>query len=374
MRMLLMAMLALGSGLQALTLDAFDYKDAAAAAQAWKPAGESEAPGILKGRDGVHAASFPCRFSAMKDWRAYWDRELKADLSGGGQIVVRLKSPDPAAFSQAVLYFRAGTGWYRLPPFSVGKEWGTKVLPKSQAVPEDKPLGWDKVDLVRLALLPAAPRRDGELELAFLGLADGLPESELIEHPALPRKGAALEAGGGPLWIDDFEDGDLVNALKAPWRAACDAKGLGTTLRPRPLACLAPGADNSAHALGISGHFGKSRAPWPYALLSTGLRPEGKGADLSKFKSLQFMAKGDGKSYQVLLGQESVSDFGEYRAEFTAGKDWALQSLPLDGFAQPGWAKPVRRSFVDVTALQFMPAGMDDEDYAFEIDDLRLSK
>ena len=374
MRMLLMTMLALGAGLHALTLDAFDYQDAAAAALAWKPKGESEAPAMLRGRDGVHAASFPCRFGALKDWRFFWERDLKADLSGGEQIVVRLKSPHPEAFTQAILYFHAGTGWYRMPAFSVGKEWGTKVLPKNQAVSEDKPLGWDKVDLVRLAVLPAAPRRDSELDLAMLALSKDLPEAELVEHAAVPQKSPPLEASGDQLWIDDFEDGDLMNALKVPWTAKCDSKGLGTTLQPLPLHCLAPGADNSAHALGISGHFGKSRAPWPYAMFATALRPGGQGADLSKFKSLQFMAKGDGKSYQVRLGQKAVADFGDYRSEFLAGKDWALVTLPLENFSQPGWAQPVRRSFVDVTALQFTPAGLDDEDYSFEIDDLRLSK
>src|SRR4051812_14303859 len=116
MGMLLTMILGLAAGLPGAVLEGFNYKDAAAAA-VWRPLGESGPvkPAALSGTGA--ALDFPCGFGSGNDWRVLWDRPLPADMSAGDQVLLRLRSPDPGAVSQGILYFRAGGGWYRLPPF-----------------------------------------------------------------------------------------------------------------------------------------------------------------------------------------------------------------------------------------------------------------
>ena len=59
---------------------------------------------------------------------------------------------------------------------------------------------------------------------------------------------------------------------------------------------------------------------------------------------------------------------------FSAPREWTKIKLTFKNFMQPGWAAPVKKSFVDVKTLQFSPSGMSDEDYELEIDDLKLLK
>lgn len=800
MRALVMAMLMLGGALQALTLDKFEYKDSASLRAVWQPVGESKAPEATMGADMVRAAKLPCHFSTLKDWRVYWDRDIKVDLSKSEQITVKLKSPDPTAVGQAILYFRSGAGWYRMPAFSVGPRWEAKVLARSQAAAEDSPAGWDKVDHMRIGFIPAS-KRDTAVELAEIAARSGWPlsylgsvggykdfagadkglreiakgkpcendlkvrlrlakailakataekdpearQDEILEgrklvaqayalvqepkkdefrcvwvhhgdglralggdrvtrwkdavpalkaagfnaiapnmlwsgtafypskivpvnskvkadgdflqeiidaakplgmkvhvwkvmwqtgegwladngvgekfkgrfqidakgkeqpwlcpcdeqnreyemaallevaknypidgvhldyirysgqevsyspmcrkrfekdHPkvenwpadcapggkrfdeyaefkretitsfvreirarlkkqspkvelsaavwsiisiardsvsqdwplwareglldwvstmtytedaesfkgavvaqkevmgdktklypgmqvtfdggrvvatdtivdeikavrdlglggftlfeygdqlhdtifpylaagltregdyqlkiretpayakaAVPVKGRDIKFEGKTLLLDDFEDGNLVNNLRSTWSAECDENKLGTTLAPKPLAPFEGGPGHSKFAIGITGHFGKNQAPWPYASLHCGLNPAGEGADLTPFKVISFMAKGDGKNYEVVLSQEAVKDYGYYRSSFKATNEWTEVVLPLKNFMQSGWAAPVKKSFVDVKALQWSPAGMNDEGYELQIDNVKL--
>jgi uncharacterized lipoprotein YddW (UPF0748 family) len=193
------------------------------------------------------------------------------------------------------------------------------------------------------------------------------------QRPPVVKAGEALKATGKGkakhLLIDDFQDGDLVNKLRSPWSAVADNNGLGSSLQDQPLHLSISG---SAQSLGLRGHFGHDRAPWPYALLSTGFNPGNQPVDLRAFSHLRFRARGDGKAMEVVLKRASVSDYGDYRASVTPGADWQSFDIALDEFRQPGWAEPVPRGFADASLLIFQPGSRDDEDFWFEIDDVEL--
>jgi uncharacterized lipoprotein YddW (UPF0748 family) len=186
-------LLPLATRSNAEVLDNFNYKDNAALQTAWLPQGESKPALLSMSGDMVRKAQLPCGFSALKEWRVYWDHDLKANLSSSDQILVKLRSPDPTAVGQAMLYFHSGLGWYTLPPFSVGSNWETRVLTKSQAALEDKPAGWDKIDRVRIAFLPGA-KRDTVVELAELGVRSGWPLSYLGSVGGFKDLNAAVKA------------------------------------------------------------------------------------------------------------------------------------------------------------------------------------
>lgn len=208
---------------------------------------------------------------------------------------------------------------------------------------------------------------------------EGAYELRFREVPAQQREvkvevGEPLPQGRGPLRIDDFEDGDLVNELRAPWSAEVDANALGSRLDGQPLRPSQGGAQASVHALKLAGHYGHNRAPWPYALLATGFAPGYPAVDLRPFKALRFWARGDGKALELVLRRKAVTDYGDFRASVMTGPDWARYRLALKDFRQPDWAEPVPAVFSDVTMLIFQPGGRDDEDFWFEIDDVELER
>jgi hypothetical protein len=179
MRALWLVMAAAVSQAGALSMDKFDYKDSAALRQAWLGQGEAKAPELSMGGDMVRAAELICNFSNLKDWRLSWDHDVTLDLSESQQICITLKSPDAAAISQAVIYLKSGAGWYRFPAFSVGPSWETKVLSKEQAVTEDQPSSWSKIDRIRLSFMPGTPRRDTRVEVSDISARSGWPLSYL---------------------------------------------------------------------------------------------------------------------------------------------------------------------------------------------------
>jgi hypothetical protein len=225
----------------------------------------------------------------------------------------------------------------------------------------------DQLQDTDLPYLRAGLLREGDAKLAFRPLPDWAKSSE-------PQAGEKLKAPGKELLIDDFEDGNLVNRLRSPWSAEMDNNKLGTTLAPNPLTPFQGGAGKSRFALGITGHYGKNQAPWPYAMIRTAFSPGSDPMDLSAFKTLAFDVKGNGKNYEVALIQESVKDYGYARQAFKAGPNWETVRLKLRDFGQPGWAAPVKKKFVDVKAVQFQPSGLNDEDYEIQIDNVRLER
>jgi hypothetical protein len=48
--------------------------------------------------------------------------------------------------------------------------------------------------------------------------------------------------------------------------------------------------------------------------------------------------------------------------------------VSLSDLAQPGWALAVEPGLVDVTGLVFQPGSRDDEDFWFDVDDVRLER
>ncbi len=235
-------------------------------------------------------------------------------------------------------------------------------VPKPSEISDQAPASAAELDAGLLAL----DQRLARLKPAIFKL-----NLELEALPPSARKGRSLPSGAATLLLSDFEKGELKHALGGVWEASFDPYQLGTTQSPTPLVLAAGGAQGSARALRISGHFGKSQAPWPYA----DIRASFENSDLSPFSKIRFWAKGNGKSYIVALIRSAVRDYAYPRATFVAPAQWTLVELSFDAFAQPNWGRKIDAGRFDVTGISFQPGPtFNDEDYDLAIDGVTLVK
>ncbi len=198
---------------------------------------------------------------------------------------------------------------------------------------------------------------------------NSIPAPEVVGLVLHPKKGKKL-------LVDDFEKGAAVNKLGGEWMTDCDKNNLGTTLSPMPFTPTKGGHKGSVkYAAHISGHFGKSAAPWPYVALTATLTAGGGAVDLSQFKAIEFWQKGDGKVYSLALGRAAVQDYCNFREEFKSTPTWTKVTLKLSDFTQPAWGKQVPYKLSDITNMTFSPgASFSDEDYDLWVDDVTLVK
>ena len=186
-------------------------------------------------------------------------------------------------------------------------------------------------------------------------------------------RGKHLKALKGKVLVDDFESGQVTNRLGGVWQVELDDHKLGTELKDKDHFIVEGGANGSKYCARIFGHFGKNVAPWPFASVYTSLDAKDP-VDLSPFKAVEFMVKGDGKKYDLLIYLAQVTDFAHYRHSFTATKEWTKVRLKLKDFKQPDWGAKVKRDYRLVKEILFAPSGMNNEDFDLSIDNVTFVK
>jgi Complex I intermediate-associated protein 30 (CIA30) len=159
--------------------------------------------------------------------------------------------------------------------------------------------------------------------------------------------------------------------LGTEWLTYLDENKLGTKVNP--FAIVKDGSPKGSKGHGhFSGHMGKSKDPWPWAVLDLGFGDNGP-KDLSAYTHLRFYAKGDGKKYRVRLGRDAVKDYCDFEYTFVAPKKWTSINAPLAEFTQPKWGKQIPRGFKDVNKIGFIAlAPGDDEDFELRFTDVEF--
>ncbi|HEV8246731.1 MAG TPA: CIA30 family protein [Polyangiaceae bacterium] len=190
---------------------------------------------------------------------------------------------------------------------------------------------------------------------------------------AASGQAAAGNASVGPAekWLVENFEGS--SGLSGNLNLEFDKNNIGTVVETAPFKIDPQGSPESPKGAGhVKGALGANRAPWSWVQLQVYLDKSGSPKDLTKFKSLRFMVKGDGGRYNVSLIKKNISDFDHYHFTFTAKAGWTEIKVPLDKFTQAGWGKPVKNVFDDVVMIQFSPAEFD-KPFEFAVDDVSLS-
>ena len=143
-------------------------------------------------------------------------------------------------------------------------------------------------------------------------------------------KSAPPPAGSESGWISDFEqEGKPQAKFGAGWSLSTDRMAGGKSVAAMEVA--PGGAEGSKSHLRVTGEVIEGFAfPWSGVLFSPGAAVMAP-ANLSSKKAIQFWAKGDGRTYQVMLFSRRLG-YRPATQTFVAGPDWKPFTMPFADF------------------------------------------
>lgn len=160
--------------------------------------------------------------------------------------------------------------------------------------------------------------------------------------------------------VSDFEGGKIASRFGAGWTVSTDATMGGKSTAN--MAVVPGGAAGSKHSLRVTGNIaGGGPFAWAGAMFSPGATTFSP-ADLSSVRAISFWAKGDGRTYALLLFSAKNGVLPSVET-FAAGPDWKQYIFPLAGF------KGLDPQSVE--AILFAAAS-DPGSFAFQIDGVRF--
>jgi imidazolonepropionase-like amidohydrolase len=171
----------------------------------------------------------------------------------------------------------------------------------------------------------------------------------------------ALAAGPPAGSISDFEDGTTKAAFGFGWLASADQVAGGKSTAQ--IQVVPGGAAGGKYSLRVEGEIRPGFVfPFGGAAFYPASAPM-QPANLSSAKSIGFWARGDGKTYRVMIYTQA-GGYVPGMQTFAAGPEWKQYTFPLSAFG--GTDGP------DVTAIMFA-AGPEPQKFDFQIDDVRLA-
>ena len=177
-------------------------------------------------------------------------------------------------------------------------------------------------------------------------------------RPPLPPPPAGSESG----LVSNFDE-LKVAANFGSWMAAGDSLSGGKSTSK--LDAVEPGAASTKGTLQVSGEVvaGNNGFAWSGALFSPG-KGMFQPANLFGKKEISFWAKGDGKTYVLIVASENNSGSGGMppMTMFVAGPEWKQYTFPLAQFQTDG---------SDLTGVAFLLAQQPGK-FQFEIDEVQI--
>lgn len=159
--------------------------------------------------------------------------------------------------------------------------------------------------------------------------------------------------------ISDFERDEIKAEFGAGWTVSTDTMMGGKSKAQHQL--VKEGAQGSKGALLITGNLvAGSQYQWAGAMFSPGSRMMSP-ANLSFMKSMSFWAKGDGKTYTIMIFAQSLGYIPASQT-FIAGPEWGEFVFPYDKFNIDG---------SDIMGI-FIGASQGEGEFTLYIDNVRL--
>ncbi|MGH9432028.1 MAG: CIA30 family protein [Terriglobia bacterium] len=195
---------------------------------------------------------------------------------------------------------------------------------------------------------------------------DGIPFDRAsyradIEKQKTAAAGHASPTGSASGLVSDFDDGKASARFGVGWQISTDSIMGGKS--SAQMKVVSGGAQGSAGSLLVTGEIAPGAPyPWAGAMFMPGSTPFGP-ANLSSKKEISFWAKGDGKTYRIMLFTANGSPIPGIQ-NFVAGSDWKLYTFPLVSFVG---SDPHRLAGV------LFSGGPAPGKFQFQIDDVRFN-
>jgi hypothetical protein len=184
-------------------------------------------------------------------------------------------------------------------------------------------------------------------------------------HGAEPTNRVAKASA--PLAIADFENGKLVTKSGSAWVSFTDATLAGKSALNATVG--SSGAGGSKGAMVLTGKLTPDVQWGGFAGITGKISEDGSATNLSRFTGVQFMARGDGKAYRVVIGKENVKDSNHFSSEFQTKSEWTQIKVAFTELAQSeAFGTKVPWSADNITAVAFMAMGQPQETREFKLE------
>lgn len=178
-------------------------------------------------------------------------------------------------------------------------------------------------------------------------------------NEALGKSTAAAPAGSESGLVSDFESGTPATNFGQEWKLSTDSIAGGKSTGE--IKIVEGGAHGSKGALLISGNIDPAVPfAWAGAIFSPGAAPFAP-VDLSSKKQIRFWARGDGKTYRLMLFTQSTG-YNPLVQTFVAGPEWKEYTILFSAF---------HTEAKDLSAVLFV-GGPQPGTFSLQIDDVRI--
>jgi imidazolonepropionase-like amidohydrolase len=319
-------------------------------------------PYIAPAAEGALQQGFPRRASSTLSF-AYAEESVRSLKAAGVPILAGTDAPNPGTAHGSSLHrelellVQAG-----LTPTEALAA-ATSVPAKAFRLPDRGAIAaGKKADLV---LVDGDPTKDITATRAIAGIwKDGVRYDRAAYAKAVAdartKKSEPVGAGAATGDVSDFEDGQVAAHFGAGWMMSLDKQAGGKS--SGAYAVVDEGANASKKSLSITGTISDAVPyAWAGAMFSPGAQVF-QPTDLSSKKEIRFWAKGDGKTYRLMVFAQSKGMMPLVQ-EFVAGAEWKEYSIPFSAFSGSDGH--------DIMAILFA-GGPRPGDFKFQIDDVRL--
>jgi hypothetical protein len=183
---------------------------------------------------------------------------------------------------------------------------------------------------------------------------------QVAEVRVAAARGAAVPPGLEAGAISDFDDGTDHAAFGAGWGLSTDQIAGGQSIGE--IKVVSGGASGSAGSLQVSGTIDPGLPyAWSGAMFSPGAAPFSP-TDLSSKRAIRFSARGDGKTYRIMVFTPSRGEI-PLRQTFVAGSEWKEYVFTFSSFSGIDGK--------DIAAFLWV-GGPEGGTFSFQIDGVRL--
>jgi len=211
------------------------------------------------------------------------------------------------------------------------------------------------------------------------------PLTETGAEAVLPSECSPAIGVDSPLFLDDFEDGDLelsqASNLHGAWYVSNDETGQQAPMpgaETKGLIVSGGSPESPANALHTSGSGFERWGAFAAAHLNAS-RSHACIYDLSSYAGLRLSLKGEG-SLRVNLGTTSTTPIvdggscsgdtcSDYGKSLELGPDWQSVDIAFAELEQPAWASPAELNLAESLRISLWA---ERADFDFWVDDLRF--